>query len=99
MTLPSVAELKRFRELAANKGPVMFIGMGASYCSSFGGSVFLQTHGHSSFTADAGEWLNYASSIWDDAVCFDSAHYLGRERGVGGILQAGRGIGRLACIW
>jgi len=45
----------------------MFIGMGASYCSSFGGSVFLQTHGHPSFTVDAGEWLNYASSVWDDA--------------------------------
>jgi glucosamine--fructose-6-phosphate aminotransferase (isomerizing) len=62
-----LAELKKFRELAAKKGPVMFIGMGASYCSSFGGSVFLQTHGHPSFTVDAGEWLNYASSIWNDA--------------------------------
>jgi glutamine---fructose-6-phosphate transaminase (isomerizing) len=62
------SELKRFRELGARRGPVMFIGMGASYCSSFGGSVFLQTHGRPSFSVDAGEWLNYSSSVWDDAA-------------------------------
>jgi glucosamine--fructose-6-phosphate aminotransferase (isomerizing) len=63
-----LAELKRFRDLAKETGPVVFIGMGASYCSSFGGSVLLQTHGRLSFTVDAGEWLNYASSVWDDAA-------------------------------
>src|ERR1700728_4691219 len=62
------AELKKFRELALKKGPVLFIGMGASYCSSISGSVLLQSHGRSSFSVDAGEWLHYATPIWDDAA-------------------------------
>jgi glutamine---fructose-6-phosphate transaminase (isomerizing) len=63
-----VEELKRFRKLAEKKGPVVFIGMGASYCSSFAGSALLQAHGRPSFSVDAGEWLNYASAVWDDAA-------------------------------
>ena len=62
------AELRKFRDLAAKRGPVMFIGMGASYCSSFGGSILLQTHGRPSFSIDAGEWLHYGSSVWEDAA-------------------------------
>jgi glutamine---fructose-6-phosphate transaminase (isomerizing) len=62
------AELKRFRDLAANKGPVLLIGMGASYCSSISGSILLQSHGRPSFSVDAGEWLHYATSVWDDAA-------------------------------
>src|SRR6202050_3962420 len=62
------AELKKIRDLAAEKGPVLFIGMGASYCSSISGSVLLQSHGRPAFTVDAGEWLHYASSVWDDAA-------------------------------
>ena len=61
-------ELETFRELGAKPGPVMFVGMGASYCSSFGGSVLLQTHGRPSFSVDAGEWLHYGSSVWGDAA-------------------------------
>lgn len=33
-------ELKKFRDLAASKGPVLFIGMGASCCSSISGAIF-----------------------------------------------------------
>ena len=62
------AELGKLRELAAKKGPVLFIGMGASWCSSISGSVMLQSHGRPSFTVDAGEWLHYASGVWDDAA-------------------------------
>ncbi len=62
------SELKKFRTLAENKGPVLFIGMGASYCSSISGSVFLQTHGRLSLSADAGEWLHYAPSVWGEAA-------------------------------
>jgi len=61
-------ELKKFHRIAQNKGPILFIGMGASFCSSISGSVFLQTHGKLSFSADAGEWLHYAPSIWSDAA-------------------------------
>ena len=61
------AELKKFRDLAAKKGPILFIGMGASFCSSFGGSVLLETHGMLSFSVDAGEWLHYGRPVWSDA--------------------------------
>src|SRR3984885_5213594 len=63
------AELRKLRELASKKkGPVLFIGMGASWCSSISGSAMLQSHGRPSFTVDAGEWLHYASGVWDDAA-------------------------------
>ena len=62
------AELKAFRSLAEKQGPVLFIGMGASYCSSISGSVLLQSHGRPGFSVDAGEWLNYASPVWNDAA-------------------------------
>jgi len=62
------AELKKFRDLASKNGPVLFIGMGASFCSSISGSILLQSHGRSSFSVDAGEWLHYSSTVWDDAA-------------------------------
>jgi glutamine---fructose-6-phosphate transaminase (isomerizing) len=62
------AELRKFRDLAAKPGPVLFIGMGASYCSSFSGSTLLQTHGRPSFSIDAGEWLHYGRPVWNDAA-------------------------------
>jgi glutamine---fructose-6-phosphate transaminase (isomerizing) len=62
------SELEEFRSLAQKPGPVLFIGMGASYCSSISGSILLQSHGRPSFSVDAGEWLNYASPVWEDAA-------------------------------
>jgi glucosamine--fructose-6-phosphate aminotransferase (isomerizing) len=62
------AELKKLREIACREGPVLFIGMGASYCSSFSASVLLESHGRLSFSVDAGEWLHYAQSAWKDAA-------------------------------
>jgi Glucosamine 6-phosphate synthetase, contains amidotransferase and phosphosugar isomerase domains len=64
---PEVREqLAKFRELAVKTGPVLFVGMGASYCSSISGSVLLQSNGRFSFSVDAGEWLHYANNIWGD---------------------------------
>ena len=60
--------LTKLRDLSRRQGPVLFIGMGASYCSSFSGSVLLQTHGRPSFSVDAGEWLHYSQSVWGDAA-------------------------------
>jgi len=60
--------LAKLRGLSRRQGPVLFVGMGASYCSSFSGSVLLQTHGRPSFSVDAGEWLHYAQCVWDDAA-------------------------------
>jgi len=62
------AQLKKLRALASADGPVLFVGMGASYCSALSGCAFLQTHGRSSFVVDAGEWLHYAVSTWKDAA-------------------------------
>jgi glutamine---fructose-6-phosphate transaminase (isomerizing) len=62
------AQLKRFRELAVNQGPILFIGMGASYCSAISGSTFLNTQERQSFTVDAGEWLHYGRPVWDEAA-------------------------------
>jgi glucosamine--fructose-6-phosphate aminotransferase (isomerizing) len=62
------AELKALRSLARAKEPVMFIGMGGSLCSAISGSIMLQCHGRSSFWVDAGEWLHFGSSVWQDAA-------------------------------
>ena len=63
-----VGELRKFREMAGKKGPILFIGMGASYCSGLSGSTLLQMRGRLSFSVDAGEWLHYADKVWDDAA-------------------------------
>ena len=60
--------LARLRESASRSGPVLFLGMGASLCSSISGAVLLQTHGRPSFPVDAGEWLHYGTSVWGDAA-------------------------------
>ena len=62
------ATLGRLRSRAQKTGPVMFVGMGASYCASFSGSVLLQSHGRPSFSMDAGEWLHYAQPVWNSAA-------------------------------
>jgi glutamine---fructose-6-phosphate transaminase (isomerizing) len=61
-------QLKTLQKLAEKPGPVLWIGMGASYCSSFGGSVLLQSAGRPSFSVDAGEWLHYSMPIWPSAA-------------------------------
>ncbi|HTQ97587.1 MAG TPA: SIS domain-containing protein [Candidatus Acidoferrum sp.] len=60
-----LADLERLRQLASGSGPVLFIGMGASYCASIAGSVWMQSCGRSSFYEDAGEWLHYAGPVWN----------------------------------
>jgi glucosamine--fructose-6-phosphate aminotransferase (isomerizing) len=62
------AELRKVQGLAEKRGPVLFIGMGASYCSAISGATLLQSHGRSSFAADAGEWLRYSTSTWNEAA-------------------------------
>lgn len=61
-------ELASLRKLAQQPGPVLFLGMGASYCSAIAGSTHLQSHGRSSFVLDAGEWLHYGLSTWKEAA-------------------------------
>jgi glucosamine 6-phosphate synthetase-like amidotransferase/phosphosugar isomerase protein len=61
-------ELHQLRQLALSPGPVLFLGMGASYCSSIAASVWLQSCNRSSFFADAGEWLHYAPALLDQVA-------------------------------
>jgi glucosamine--fructose-6-phosphate aminotransferase (isomerizing) len=62
------AQLLALRDLGAKNGPVLFLGMGASFCSSISASILLQSHGRASFAVDAGEWLHYSVSTWKDAA-------------------------------
>jgi len=63
-----VQEFKRLSQIANNAGPILFIGMGASYCSSIAGAVWMQSCRRSAFFADAGEWLHYAAPVWDNVA-------------------------------
>jgi len=60
--------LATLKEIARSSGPILFSGMGASYCSSIAGSVWMQTCGRSSFYADTGEWLHYAPPVWSQVA-------------------------------
>jgi glucosamine--fructose-6-phosphate aminotransferase (isomerizing) len=62
------AELAKLKALGTGSGPVLFLGMGGSLCSSYGGSVTLHSSGRPSFSVDAGEWLHYGASTWDQAA-------------------------------
>ena len=68
-TDPAIREqLEKLRSLAENNGPILFIGMGASFCSAISGSTLLESCGRLAFTVDAGEWLHYARPVWDEAA-------------------------------
>lgn len=61
-------ELAKMKAMAAGDGPLLWIGMGGSYCSAISGAAQLQAHGRASFAVDAGEWLHYGRQVWDDAA-------------------------------
>ncbi|MGD1024001.1 MAG: sugar isomerase [Candidatus Sulfotelmatobacter sp.] len=60
--------IEQLRQMALSAGPVMLVGMGASYCSSIIASSFLQSCGQLAFAADASEWLHYSRPVWDQAA-------------------------------
>lgn len=60
-------ELDTLREMSRSTGPILLIGMGASYCSAIAGASCLQSGGRSAFTVEASEWLHY-SATWDQAA-------------------------------
>ena len=89
-----LAELEQLRQAAQEKGPVLFLGMGASLCSSFSGSVFLQTHGRFSVSIDAGEWLHYGRSVWGDAALSVLLTTSGESAELVELFRAGNATGR-----
>ena len=56
--------LEQLRHLSLSAGPVVFVGMGASHCSSITAASFLQSCGRSSFAVEASEWLHYSQPVW-----------------------------------
>ena len=56
------------RGTVPSPGPILFVGMGASYCSSVTGSTWLRSCGRSSFFVDAGEWLHYSLPVQDQVA-------------------------------
>jgi glutamine---fructose-6-phosphate transaminase (isomerizing) len=60
--------LEQLRHLSLSAGPVVFAGMGASYCASITACSFLQSCGRSSFTVEASEWLHYSRPVWDETA-------------------------------
>lgn len=62
------AQLERLRAIVDRSGPVLWLGMGGSLCSSYAGSALMQTHGRMAFSVDAGEWLHYGISAWGQAA-------------------------------
>lgn len=60
-------QLDTLREMSRASGPILFIGMGASYCSSVSGVSWVQSGGRGAFAVDASEWLHY-SAAWDQAA-------------------------------
>ncbi|MGA7155450.1 MAG: SIS domain-containing protein [Acidobacteriaceae bacterium] len=62
------AQLRKMRSLAGGSGPVLLIGMGASFCSAISGAIMLESRGRLAFAVDAGEWLHYAKPIWNEAA-------------------------------
>ena len=60
-------ELDALETMSRSPGPILFIGMGASYCSCITGVSYLQSGGRPAFTAEASEWLHY-SETWNEAA-------------------------------
>lgn len=61
-------QMDELRRIAPSPGPILFVGMGASYCSSVTAALLLRSCGRSSFFVDAGEWLHYSLAVEDDVA-------------------------------
>jgi len=61
-------QLDKLRQIMPSAGPILFVGMGASYCCCVTGSTLLRSCGRSSFFVDAGEWLHYSLPVEDEVA-------------------------------
>lgn len=59
------AELERVKQAIPAGRPLVWLGMGASLCSSISGATRYSQAGRPSFAVEASEWLHYALSTWD----------------------------------
>jgi glucosamine--fructose-6-phosphate aminotransferase (isomerizing) len=58
-------ELARFKECVRLSEPLVWAGMGASYCSAISGANLLSVCGYPSFVVEASEWLHFALPTWE----------------------------------
>lgn len=61
-------QLPAFRRAVLNDRPIIWAGMGASYCASLPGSLLLQSCGRPSFIVEASEWLYCSTEIWSEVA-------------------------------
>ncbi|MGO8786671.1 MAG: SIS domain-containing protein [Terriglobia bacterium] len=59
------AELERVKKSVSASRPLVWLGMGASYCSAISGATWYSRAGLPSFCVEASEWLHFAFSTWD----------------------------------
>jgi glucosamine--fructose-6-phosphate aminotransferase (isomerizing) len=59
------AELERLKKNVAASRPLVWLGMGASYCSAISGATRYSLAGRPAFCPEASEWLHFAFSTWD----------------------------------
>jgi glucosamine--fructose-6-phosphate aminotransferase (isomerizing) len=54
------SELGRLKRAISGELPLLWVGMGASYCSALSGSLRMQSSGRLSFASEASEWLHHS---------------------------------------
>jgi glucosamine--fructose-6-phosphate aminotransferase (isomerizing) len=59
------AELERLKKSVSSSQPLVWLGMGASYCSAISGATRFSLAGRPAFCVEASEWLHFAFSTWD----------------------------------
>ena len=58
-------ELERLKRSVSTSQPIIWLGMGASYCSSISGVTRCSLAGRPSFFVEASEWLHFALLTWE----------------------------------
>jgi len=58
-------ELERVKRSVSTSKPIIWLGMGASYCSSISGVTRCSLAGRPSFPVEASEWLHFTLLTWE----------------------------------
>lgn len=62
------SQIAAFIKMLPPSLPVLWLGMGASWCSSYAAASWLSLLGRASFTSEASEWLHYAIHVRDQVA-------------------------------
>jgi glucosamine--fructose-6-phosphate aminotransferase (isomerizing) len=61
-------ELAKLQTIQNATGPILIVGMGASFCSGVTATNLLQSQGRTAFVVDAGEWLHFGLPAWNQVA-------------------------------